>query len=229
MQRPGLTPWWHPAGSCARVGGTPARVPTQFPTLILRPRGVPLPCGLDSSRPGRPRPDRCAAAAPPRFGQNRRYVARKSRLENAQSRHDVVASCAACNARAIDEQRLRIGALQLDRRQDQALDRVGHVVRLVEHVGGIERPAPALGRVDQLVEDPEKPERIDRAGIQIVVAVFRIVEMESAELADTDQPRHDLLDIDVRRVMAEIDQANAFGPSACAAIRLIPQSEMTVE
>ena len=34
-----------------------------------------------------------------------------------------------------------------------------------------------------------------------------IVEMEAGEPADADQARDDLLDVDVRRVVAEIDQA----------------------
>ena len=54
-------------------------------------------------------------------------------------------------------------------------------MRLVDHVGGREAE-PAVGlRVDQLVEDQEQPERVDRAGIQIVVAVLGVVEVEAGE------------------------------------------------
>ena len=102
-------------------------------------------------------------------------------------------------------------------------------MRLVEHVGRVEARRAARGGVDQFVEDQEQAERLDRAGVEIVVAVFGIVEMEAGELAEADEPRDDLLDIDVRRVVAEIDQALAFGPSACAAMKLVPQSEITVE
>jgi hypothetical protein len=62
-------------------------------------------------------------------------------------------------------------------------------------------------RIDQLVEDQEQPVGIDRAGVQVVVAVFGIVEMESAEAARMDQPRDDHLDVHIGRVMPEVDQA----------------------
>ena len=62
--------------------------------------------------------------------------------------------------RAVDDQRLGIGALQFDRRLHQALDRIGDVVRLVEHVGRGEALGPAQLGVDQFVEDQEQPERV---------------------------------------------------------------------
>ena len=62
--------------------------------------------------------------------------------------------------------------------------------------------------IDQFVEDEEQPIGIDRAGVEIVVAIFRIVEVEAAELPELDQPRDDHLDVDVRRVVAEVDQAD---------------------
>ena len=43
---------------------------------------------------------------------------------------------------AVDDQRLGIGALQFDRRLHQALDRIGDIVRLVEHVGRSKALAP---------------------------------------------------------------------------------------
>ena len=71
--------------------------------------------------------------------------------------------------------------------------------------------AAQLG-IDQFVEDQEQPVGIDRAGVEVVVAIFGIVEMEAAELAELDQPRDDHLDIDVRRVVAEVDQAIGLRP-----------------
>ena len=84
---------------------------------------------------------------------------------------------------------------------------IGDIVRLVDHVGGIERCAPFLLGDDELVEYQEQLVRIDGARIQIIVAIFRVVEVKSAELAEGLQPRDDLLDIHVRRVMPEIHQA----------------------
>ena len=67
-------------------------------------------------------------------------------------------------------------------------------MRLVEHVGRIEAVDLTRLRVDQLIEDQEDPERIDGAGVEVVVAVLRVIEVEPAELAELDQPRDDLLD-----------------------------------
>ncbi len=80
-------------------------------------------------------------------------------------------------------------------------------MRLVQHMRRLEaRRAAQLG-IHQLIEDQEQAERIDRAGVEIVVAIFRIVEMEAAQPAELDEARHDHLDIDIGRMMAEIDQA----------------------
>ena len=84
---------------------------------------------------------------------------------------------------------------------------------------GIEARRAGKLRVDQLVEDEEELVGIDRAGIEIVVAVFRIVEVEAAELLELDQPRDDHLDIGVRRVVAEVDQADRPAARASLAIR----------
>ncbi len=130
---------------------------------------------------------------------------------------------------AVDDERLRVGPRHLHRRLHEALDRVGDVVRLIEHIGGIESGRPARPRVDELVENEKQTERVDGAGIEVVVAVFGIVEMEAGEAAGADQPGDDLLDIDVGRMMPEIDEAERFRPKSLAAIRLDPQSAITVE
>ena len=99
------------------------------------------------------------------------------------SEHDVVVACAPASAVAVDDQRLRVGALRFHRRGHQALDRIGDIVRLIEHVGGVEARRAAHGGVDELIEHAEQPKRVDGAGVEIIVAVFRIVEMEAGELA----------------------------------------------
>ena len=97
--------------------------------------------------------------------------------------HDVVRALRAGERFAVDDKRLRIGALRLHRRRHQALDRIGDVVRLVEHVGGIKARRAARARVDQFVEDEEQAERVDRSGVEIVVAIFRIVEVKAGRAA----------------------------------------------
>jgi hypothetical protein len=80
-------------------------------------------------------------------------------------------------------------------------------VRLVEHIRGIEpRDGRIQRRIDQLVENQEQLERFDRPRVEVVVAVLAVVEVEPAELSELDQPRDDLFDVDVRRVVAEIDE-----------------------
>ena len=111
----------------------------------------------------------------------------------------------------IHQQRLRVGALQLDGAVHQTFDRIGDIVRLIEHVRRPQRADAAPLGIHQLVEDQKQPVRIDRACIQIVIAVFRVVEVKAAELAGVNQPRDDHLDIDVRRVMTEVHQAAVPG------------------
>ena len=48
---------------------------------------------------------------------------------------------------------------------------------------------------------------LDRADGEVVVAVLRVVEVEAAEPADHRQAAHDLLDVRVRQVVAEVDEA----------------------
>ncbi len=79
---------------------------------------------------------------------------------------------------------------------------------LVDHVGRMETLRATMLRVDQFVEDEEQAIGVDRAGIEIVVAIFRIVEVEAAELAELDQAGDDHLDIDVRGMVAEVDEAD---------------------
>jgi hypothetical protein len=55
-------------------------------------------------------------------------------------------------------------------------------VGLVEHVRGIESRQPPLLGVHQLVEDQEELEGLDGAGVQVVVAVFAVVEVEAGQL-----------------------------------------------
>ena len=82
-------------------------------------------------------------------------------------------------------------------------------MRLVQHIGRREARRLPIRGLHQLVEDQEQPIGLDRARIQVVIAIFRIVEVEAGELSRMQQARDDHLDIHIRRVMAEIDQAEA--------------------
>ena len=118
----------------------------------------------------------------------------------------------------------------LDRvgRLDEVLDRILEVVALVDHVGERRhRPAAVL---EQLEHHEEELVGADRADGEVVVAVLRVVEVEAAEPAGHRESRDDLLDVRVREVVAEVDEAAApAGRRACASSSDEPQSEMTVE
>jgi len=88
---------------------------------------------------------------------------------------------------AVHQQSLRIGALHIGGGEHQRLDGVGDIVRLVEHVGGREISIAAFG-IHQFVEDEEQAERIDGAGVEIVVgstagSAVAIVDANQIELA----------------------------------------------
>ena len=62
------------------------------------------------------------------------------------------------------------------------------------------------------MEHQIEPERRDRGGVEVVVAVLAVVEVEAAELAEAGEAGDDLLDVDGRRVVAEVDQALGLRP-----------------
>ena len=53
----------------------------------------------------------------------------------------------------IHQQRLRVGTLQLDGAADETFDRIGDVVRLIEHVRRLQRADAAPLGVNQLIEN----------------------------------------------------------------------------
>src|SRR5262249_19938621 len=80
--------------------------------------------------------------------------------------------------RAIDEERLGIGRLNVPDRLDHRVDLPLDIVRLVDHqreVGGFD--------AGDLVRDPEELERVDGADDEVVVRVLAVVEVEPAEQA----------------------------------------------
>ena len=79
-------------------------------------------------------------------------------------------------------------------------------MRLVEHMRRIETLGLTHFRVRQFVEYQKQAVRIDGSRIQIIVAIFAVVEMKPTKFAELDQPRHDHLDIHRWRMMPKIDQ-----------------------
>src|SRR3954447_1981012 len=72
--------------------------------------------------------------------------------------------------------------------------------------------------VDQFIKNKEQLERLNGAGIQVVVAVLAVVEMESAEFLELDQPRDDHFYINVRRVMPQIHKTRCLWTKLTSAV-----------
>ena len=129
---------------------------------------------------------------------------------------------------SFDDQRLGVRALQFDRAGHEAFHRVGDIVRLIEHVC-----RPEVGRIrelglDQFVEDQEQPEGLDRAGVEIVVAVLRIVEMKPPRRCACTSRATIISMFTFGAWCPRSTRQKAFGPSVCAAMSELPQSWMTV-
>ena len=69
----------------------------------------------------------------------------------------------------------------------------------------VSRGSGPAGR-DELGEDQEQLERVDRADDQVVVRVLAVVEVEAAEPALVRQEGDDLLDVGALGVVAEVDE-----------------------
>ena len=130
--RPGTRPLPAPR-STARKAVTRSRRPARRP----RP-DAPAPCVGDSRSPGRPRGGRWrrpTGGAPwPGWGD----VGGEGVLQRLQRHQRVAAVLAAPERVPVHEVRLHVCTRDLDRARHQRLQGVGHVVRLVEHVGGRE-------------------------------------------------------------------------------------------
>src|SRR5438093_1614298 len=91
-------------------------------------------------------------------------------------------------------------------------------MRLIEHVSRIEIRRASHFRVHQLHEYQKQLEWLDGAGVQVVVAILAVVEMESAKFAELNQTSDDHLDVDVRRVMPEINETECSWPEFARAV-----------
>ena len=74
----------------------------------------------------------------PSHGEDRLDVGAEGGLERGGRHQGVVGLLVAVEGGAVDEEGLDVGALDLHGARHQALDRVGDVVALVDHVGGVE-------------------------------------------------------------------------------------------
>ena len=90
------------------------------------------------------------------------------------------------------------------------------------------RVAAPLFRLGELDLDQEQLARVDGAHDEVVVAVLAVVEVEAPEAALVPQEGHDVLDVDLLGVVAEVHEH--LGPLARGAgkERAAPQSWRSV-
>src|SRR5690242_3758846 len=144
--------------------------------------------------------------AAPRLRDDRTDVSLVCLLQGSLGHEHVTRFLVADERRLIDELRLRVRELQLIDRLEHRLDGILEVVALVDHIRGMEIGEPlALGQ-HQFVKDQKQRIWLDRASREVIVTILGVVEVESAELTDAEQPRDDELDIGVRQVVAQIDE-----------------------
>ena len=102
---------------------------------------------------------------------------------------------------SIDEERLRVGLLEVDDAEHHRLELLLDVMGLVDR-----QPRQRAAVVEQLAEDEEQGERVDRADDQVVVGVLAVIEVEAPQPLPCRDQRHDLLDVGPLRVVAEVDE-----------------------
>ncbi len=84
---------------------------------------------------------------------------------------------------------MHISTLDLHGQNHQALDRVGDVLALADHVGEVQ--SGRIFQFHQLVEDKEQPVGFICACIQIIAPILGRVEVKAAKLVSSNQPRID--------------------------------------
>ena len=77
-------------------------------------------------------------------------------------------------------------------------------------MGWIEAFSISIFCINQFVENKEQPVWIDRTGVQIIITVFAVIEMKTAQFFKLDKPSDNHFDIHVRCMMAKINQAPGF-------------------
>src|SRR5262245_35437323 len=125
--------------------------------------------------------------------------------------HDIAARLCCGQLLPIHQESLYISSLNFDRRTYEAFDRVGDIVRLINQIGwGEARCFASLGG-NKLVEYEKEPERIDGTGVEIIVAIFGIIEVEAREPFCANEAGNDLLNICRGSVMPKIHEALGLG------------------
>ncbi len=109
-----------------------------------------------------------------------------------------------CEGRAVHEEGLCVGFLQVHYREEHGFYLGLDVVRLVDHV--VYAGVGSLLGLGELDVDQEQLERVDAAHDQVVVAVLPVVEVETPETPLVEEQRHDVLDVDLFGVVAEVHQ-----------------------
>ena len=135
----------------------------------------------------------------------------KARFSSRWAPSASFASCAASSA-ARSTISACASARSFDRRLHEALDRVGDVVRLVDHIGGANPSALRRSASISSLKTRKSRNGATEPASRSSSPYLKSLKWKPASFPETHQPGDDLLDVDVGRVVAEIDQAERLGP-----------------
>ena len=121
----------------------------------------------------------------------RRNIGREGFLQRRQRRDRVAGDLSVAELGPVNKMGLYKCPRDLDRTSNERLDRIRDIVRLVEHIRRVKTGQIAKFGVNQFVKDQEKLERFHRACIQVIVAVFAVVKMKTAEFFELNEPGDD--------------------------------------
>ena len=143
----------------------------------------------------------------------------KAPLQLLQRTDRVVGFLRGLERGAIDELRLHVGAHQLHGARHQRLDRVGDVVRLVEHVGGRRMPPhPVRSASTSSLKIRNSWNGLIDPASRSSSPYLLSLKWKPPSFPNWIEPRDDHLDVDVRRVVAEIDEREARSPKLPGAV-----------
>ena len=178
---------------------------------VPRSRGEPLGVAACAGTPRRDRP------RPRADSRSRRAAAgRRSRTPRGASgaRRARRPRPAPPRARLVDEQRLRVGRLDVHHRLDHRVDLALDVVRLVDHERDRASASGAACAISRMMRKSSNGSIAPDD--QVVVGVLAVVEVEAAEQPLGEQHRHDLLDVRSLRVVAGVDEHLRLRPEPAA-------------
>src|SRR5581483_656180 len=127
--------------------------------------------------------------------KDRVHIGGEGALQSLRGHQRIVSFLIVGESLAIHQQRLGVCSCELDGADDETLNGISDVMRLVEHMSQSGICCAATLGVNQFVEDEKQLKRIDRPRIEVIITVLGIIEVESTEAPRVNEPRHNHLDV----------------------------------